>query len=978
LFFQNKKWLTVLIAIGLFAGGGGGAYAFPSAAGMFYTQDSEPSVTLTNDVLQVEWIAPMPILSTNPDGSIKVEMAGFTQMNQPGAPVIPIASVLVALPPGSQPTINIQEIEQYTLDLTGKLALAPKPGGVLRDQNGEVIGGILEPSESVIPFNPDILDLDPIGVMRGINLARLVFYPALPMQDTLQITTRLKVVLHYNNPSGVSRAQSSMLDPLQMLMLDQVVNPEQVQPHDRLPNLQPRTSLAPEATSQVAIFEVEQRGITQVTYTDLSSIGFPVGTGTGLVNVNNLHFYHSAETVGDPPIEVAIHWEGDSDTYFESGERFLFYANPRFSRWTNRDTYILKEETTPGLRMSDQSANPSGLTLGGAYVDLLQEQNNAYTPDCACLSIPAGRDGDHWAWEEIKIPYNGSTYRTYNFSLPAIKTALPASLTLWLISNSDRPPDPDHQVEVRMNGTLLSPVIEWDGYQEVEQALTIPAGVLLSNASNSLRLDLPGIVDIESMFLDAFSIEYPIAEEQLIQGSFLFTGETTRKAYRLRFREAGDPPNFMALDVTNEHNPTRLTDVNLSGLFVTVGDPAGGGRHQYYLTYSEGILSPVAKRIRQPVPVSDKDYLIITHNQFMSTLSPLLSLRQDQGHQVAMVDVQLIYDNYGDGRPLPEAIHAFLFDAYHNWTLAPLYVLLVGDGTSDPKHYDPDSTNTYIPPFLVDVDPWAGETASDNRYVTVDGDDILPDILIGRLPVNSWQQAQTVVNKIVTYETTPPEGDWRQKVTFVADNADDPDSPINNFPQDAIYLDNTYIPSGYSVNHIHHPTDGDPNATRTAIRNAWNSGTVLLTYLGHGAIKRWGYYSEGFWKTVDLPSLSNSSKLPVILEMTCLTGKFQAREDDTLDESTLRLPNGGAVAVWGPTGLGLATGHVELAAGFYTEIFSSQPTDLGRAVAAGKINLMQTKPYYSDLVDTFVLLGDPATQIKLTWSNYTFIPLIFR
>ena len=978
MFFQNKKWLAVLIAIGLFARSGSGVPTSLAAAGSNQFVVSQPSVTNLADRLNLEWSAPDPELKINSNGSLRIEIAGFNQLSLPGAPIVPFASAIIALPPGSQPTIEIQEIEQYTMDLQGKLALAPTPGGVLHDQNGEVIGGILEPSESVIPFNPDILDLDPIGVMRGINLARLVFYPALPMQDTLQITTRIKVVLHYNNPSGVSRAQSSMLDPLQMLMLDQVVNPEQVQPHDRLSNLQPRTSLAPEATSQVAIFEVEQRGITQVTYTDLSSIGFPVGTGTGLVNVNNLHFYHSAETVGDPPIEVAIHWEGDSDTYFESGEHFLFYANPRFSRWTNRDTYILKEETTSGLRMSDQSAYPSGLTLGGAYVDLLQEQNNAYTPDCTCLSIPAGRDGDHWAWEEIKIPYNGSTYRTYNFSLPAIKTALQASLTLWLISNSDRPPDPDHQVEVRMNGTLLSPVIDWDGYQEVEQTLTIPAGVLLSNASNSLRLDLPGIVDIESMFLDAFSIEYPIAEEQLIQGSFLFTGETTRKAYRLRFREAGDPPNFMALDVTNEHNPTRLTDVNLSGLFVTVGDPAGGGRHQYYLTYSEGILSPVAKRIRQPVPVSDKDYLIITHNQFMSTLSPLLSLRQDQGHQVAMVDVQLIYDNYGDGRPLPEAIHAFLFDAYHNWTLAPLYVLLVGDGTSDPKHYDPDSTKTYIPPFLVDVDPWAGETASDNRYVTVDGDDILPDIFIGRLPVNNASEASTVIDKIVNYETTPPEGDWRQKVTFVADNADDPDSSTNNFPQDAIYLDNNYVPPQYSVNHIHHPQGGDPNATRTAIRNAWNSGTVLLTYLGHGATKRWGYYSEGFWKTVDLPSLSNSSKLPVILEMTCLTGKFQAREDDTLDESTLRLPNGGAVAVWGPTGLGLATGHVELAAGFYTEIFSSQPTDLGRAVAAGKFYLMQTKPYYSDLVDTFVLLGDPATQIKLTWSNYTFIPLVFR
>ena len=47
----------------------------------------------------------------------------------------------------------------------------------------------------------------------------------------------------------------------------------------------------------------------------------------------------------------------------------------------------------------------------------------------------------------------------------------------------------------------------------------------------------------------------------------------------------------------------------------------------------------------------------------------------------------------------------------------PLYVVLVGDGSFDPRQYRADSPPTFIPPYLADVDPWAGETAADNRYV---------------------------------------------------------------------------------------------------------------------------------------------------------------------------------------------------------------------------------------------------------------------
>jgi hypothetical protein len=97
--------------------------------------------------------------------------------------------------------------------------------------------------------------------------------------------------------------------------------------------------------------------------------------------------------------------------------------------------------------------------------------------------------------------------------------------------------------------------------------------------------------------------------------------------------------------------------------------------------------------------------------------------------------------------------------------------------------------------------------------------------------------------------------------------------------------------------------------------------------------------------------------------MTCLTGKFQAPNDPTLDESLLRLPGKGAVAAWGATGLGVASGHKELADGFLPMVFSNTHTDLGTATLAGKLNV---PAHNKDLVETYILFGDPAMKTVIT------------
>ncbi len=88
----------------------------------------------------------------------------------------------------------------------------------------------------------------------------------------------------------------------------------------------------------------------------------------------------------------------------------------------------------------------------------------------------------------------------------------------------------------------------------------------------------------------------------------------------------------------------------------------------------------------------------------------------------------------------------------------------------------------------------------------------------------------------------------------------------------------------------------------------------------------------------------------------------------------------GAVAAWGGTGLGLGAGHHRLSAGFYHAVFADQVETLGEATLAGKLILASTGQDL-DLLDTYVLLGDPALRLNralVPWTAWFFLPLVNR
>ncbi len=927
------------------------------------------SYETTKDGLTLTWTPPTYSLTTTQAAGVRysqVQMPGLAVSDRPGYPQLPIYNGLVGLPPAGEVWLRVVEAQWETIPLPHPPLLAP----TLQPVHLPAPDSTVYTADALYPAA--VAQLGPSQWVRGRRVALLTIYPARvnPAAGEMRVARSLRLNITFEQPVTMppSLAPVSERDPFAQALASVLVNPAAAGWQA------PRSSEAAPIQSTDVItgdpFQVlvDEAGLYALTYDDLASAGLPVDT----LDPRTLRLTH-----GLPRQEIAIQVEGESDGVFDSGDRVLFYAEPQFSRFTDTDVYLLDHGQTDGLRMGTRSGDPSGLPSGTVWRTAQAETNQHYE------SRYTGRDGDHWYWDNLRQP--DRTLGTYAIRLdaPLSTTAAPAAtLTLWLQGYTDPIQNPDHRVRVSMAGTLLGE-ITWDGMAAVEASVSVPAS-LLHDGENQVTLSLPGAgVTTEGLWLDAFRLTYP-GTGRAGSDPARFWGSPNPQAYTL----AGwASPDLSVYDITDPIVPRRVSEYNLvssGGTYtLTLGD-SDAYTSTYLVVTDDQIKTPLALQAADILAgPPDADYIIITHPDLAAAVTPLAAHRTAQGWTVAVVDVDAVYDTYGAGRMSPDAIHAFLQHAYSAGTASiPMYVLLVGDGSYDFKDYSGGGVQNLVPPYLADVDPELGETAADNRYACVDGDDALPDLLLGRLPVKTAAEAQIVVGKIIQYEMNPLPGGWNADVLLVADDAD----PGGDFPADSDNYAANQVTAPFTVTRRYclgsDPTVSDcsPQDTEmlhTAILSDWNGGALLIQFTGHSSWQQWA--AERFFHLDDLPVLHNGRRLPIVLEMTCFTAAFQ-RPEPTLDETLVTLDGGGAVAAWGGTGLGVGAGHHRLSAGFYHALFDDQVETVGEATLAGKLLLAATGQNL-DLLDTYVLLGDPALKpdrALVPWTAQVFLPLVER
>ena len=269
-------------------------------------------------------------------------------------------------------------------------------------------------------------------------------------------------------------------------------------------------------------------------------------------------------------------------------------------------------------------------------------------------------------------------------------------------------------------------------------------------------------------------------------------------------------------------------------------------------------------------------------------------------------------------------IKGWFHNAYHNWDIPPVAVCLLGDHGTNMGQYIPAETAPH--PY--------GSCITDNRYADAEGNDNLPDMVFSRLIAETPEQLPVFVGKQLEYEYTNPNMDpsfytrpitalgWQTERWFqicsevfggyMRQHGYDPNrinciysgTPGGSWSsnQNTSMVVNYFGPTGLgyipaSPSELGGWTGGTPQQVVDAV----NQGSFWLQHRDHGEEHGWG---EPAVKNSHVAQMNNVGKLPFVMSINCLTGKYNY-SDDCFAEAWMRRTyngqNAGAVGILCPT-----------------------------------------------------------------------------
>jgi hypothetical protein len=299
-------------------------------------------------------------------------------------------------------------------------------------------------------------------------------------------------------------------------------------------------------------------------------------------------------------------------------------------------------------------------------------------------------------------------------------------------------------------------------------------------------------------------------------------------------------------------------------------------------------------------------FLIITHSKFIEGAEMLRDWKLRMGIHTQVVTVDEIGNTVN-------SISRYLAGLYANKTRPIEYVMIIGDAEYIPTQY-----HMFHFSHLSTI-------GSDHHYACLDGDDLFADIGIGRLPVDTTEQAIDRIAKIIKYEQGVVQNDsyyqtiWHFGYFQDEDNDHTADrrfsltseemyqwfSRINHaggmtpnrcytaaenvFPQKWSQLPNyNFFAEWWDLDQseisyrLLRVNGFDWDCDAEDVTNAINAGAGFVTHRDHGASTGWG--DPSFWVD-DVNALTNGDLLPVLWSINCQNGWFDSETDSRLARS---------------------------------------------------------------------------------------------
>jgi len=832
--------------------------------------------------------------------------------------------------------------------------------------------------------NPDVVTFGEFGLIRELPVQTIKIYPVQfeGSSNTIKLLRRVRFKISYSTSKAGVRTFSDMTLSSAVINWN-VARNWGISSSKKLS----KVSGSVLATGDWFRFETPTEGIYKIDQPFLQSLGINVTSiDPRTIKIYGYGGYALPEdlslTNNQGLTETAIYVFGESDGKFDTGDYILFYGRPteaweyvavdgRIERIKNpfskKNYYWLTYGSSTGKRMSQKQS----VSVQSSYKQQTTQAFRSLDRD----SVNLGKSGREYFGDQFD---NNTPSRTYLTTLNGIVPSSTVNYKVRLVNTSYQ--DVPYTVEesgIQIYGSTLFQLTDYYYGKADENATGVYNGPFTDERSRLKFTIQVGSTGSAIVYLDYFEIGYIEQLKAANDNLFFFSRDTTAAInYTLNNFSSSSIQTF---DLTDYANVKMIGGANISGgQFTFTANETAGKVSKYLGITPASYLTPAngTKMTNSNVRgnISGSQMIVITPKVFQTQAERFAAYRssQSKNKQTAQVFyIEDIMNEFAGGVTDPTAIRDFLKFAYDNWQIKPFYVLLFGNGTYDILNME-NQNNNFIPAYeteesLSQVDSYP----TDDYYARVSGNDGKVDLAIGRLPLRSTNDAQSVVDKIIKYETGLEQGIWRSTITLCADDGPagpgEDDGSIHTAQSED--LANTILPKYLFQDKIYlvaYPTTFNGLGRRKpgvnqAIIDAINNGTLIINWVGHGNPDVWAH-EDVFDINTTIPQIKNTDYF-FLSAATCDFGKYDRPAQQSCTEILVNMPNSGAIEAFCSARVSFSTWNAALNDSFYVDLFgvrdqNNLPVNIGQAYFLAKQFI-----HDQENDEKFHLFGDPAIKL---------------
>jgi len=734
------------------------------------------------------------------------------------------------------------------------------------------------------------------------------------------------------------------------------------------------------ATGKWIKIKTKDKGIYKITFDQLKQWGFPnpdlvsmYGNGGFMLPVLNKNT--SVDDLNSYPVSKGKDNAGKDCLFFYSTGNIRIDEDSKTGVLTHQQNYY---STETYFYLSDQGT-PKVISKAAELTDNSGKTINSFTNYAFYEKETVNKlaSGSQWFGEEF-IPGQS---QTISLTLDNPDLTKSAQFVVSAISRSSA----SSSMNVTVNGTskddisFQSLIVSDPTSDFADQKISNFSG-LAPSKSIQVKLTYNAYNSSSNAWLDYVSINYQ-SSLNMNSDVYLFRGKGADGTVQVsEFVLSGASVTTRIFDVTDINNTFEVPAIYSGGQLKFKSNSIVT---REYVAFNPTGTIPVPESggivANQNLHAADlSEMIIVSNSKLLAAADSLAEFHRNiDGMKVQVVTADDIYKEFSGGLPDPSGLRNYFRMCYdlgkQTGKNTLKYILLMGDGSYDNRNILGNNHNL-IPTYQSENSLSPTESfVTDDFFVFLDEDEGgsigIVDLGIGRIPANNMDDAKSVIDKIKHYYEKESMGNWRNVVTFIADDGDY-NTHMNQAESLATSVHKAY--PGFFTDKIYFDafkqisTSGGekyPDVT-TAINNRVKQGTLVMNYTGHANEK--SLADEGVLDIGIIKSWSNYNRLPIFVTATCEFSRFDA-DLTSAGEEILFSPKGGGVGLFSTTRLVYSGANFVLNDKFFKYIFEKD--DQGKNLRLGDVMLKAKAEANTGINQlNFTLLADPA--MRLANPNY--------